>query len=1160
MAASANGSRVEDLSQRTEDTRVFAEADGTWTSEVASGPERVKDSAGDWHDIDTTLVARDGAIAPKWSTTDVEFSDGGDTALATLTVPAWRSTNGRDLQWRWATDLPEPVLDGPTATYQGAVDVDGPEHDGALGDLVVTATAVGFTHAIVLHEAPAEPENVKFELPVVLTGAGQANVTTTAQGGVEVTLPDAVATHVDRPSVIGAPPIAWDSSTDGTAHAPDPGKEWAPEGAQVSDVEASISASSSGVPALTLTPDADWLADPDTVYPVVIDPSYTGFGVHDTWVASQTYTSGQSGSQELRAGTKDGGTTKARSFLIFSKSTWANTQINTATLSLYNFESNLSSSATTCNGFSIRANRISENWDAADVTWANQPEAVTYDEAVTGQVFGGGNTNVTCSDGYPHWDLTPMVAKWANNDLGVPNYGVRLAAATETNNASWRRYRSINFTGTNESHKPHLIVNYTPYPTAPAVGDMTMTPCADGCPSDYRIADTLTPTLRATTTDPQGDQLSYQWEVRDSTTLLAATFGTTSGVTASGTQASWTVPANTLSSGTLYQFRSGVKDATSPVQWSDWTDFGVSIPEPPAVPTGLAISPCSVEDCTGSVVQSLTPVLQASVDDNDSSLLRPSFEVRNSSGTVVASGDGEDVGPGGIATYEVAEGALSNSGSYEFRVAASDEEATTWSSWKSFSVSIPSSTEPPEALSLTSCTSRCAFWESTGEGATFAATVSSAAPTAGVTVKFEVRSGTYAKTGEVVQVSPGGTATWSLPVGEVSQGTHEVRAGVVDGTDVRWTGWYPFMTTVEPDTTIDVPVAQEAEVDAETEIVVTPPDPNADAEDTPPSTPYTDADLEQLDSQADSDVVMARAMGESADSEAVAGRYVSIPEKYAPVAYIHPDEDRMPMSAATFITHSTLEWAHSGCNDHDLSTRPSSTKMGRGEYSHQNYAFSCVNHSGTRWKTTDRVHPFKDGGPDGYGNGMNLDLDNSARDGFGFSGAEPVYYTYKPYDHIQYWFHWGESSIPNAGPNLGKHEGDWEHMAIKLDPKTNKPTHVKYFYHHDSCTLPFSRAPKGGLNGMHPKVWVAKSSHGNYPAGLTGGDQERVDFGWRDQIDGTGPKWYATRNLQNAKERLWYGYAGAWGEMGNSSKTTGPWGPNPYRLYSPNFAEKGCGS
>ncbi|MEV5173923.1 hypothetical protein AB0L10_23235 [Streptomyces flaveolus] len=52
------------------------------TVESATGPVRVKDDDGSWHDVDTSLVHRDGRIEPRWAAADIHISDGGSGSLA----------------------------------------------------------------------------------------------------------------------------------------------------------------------------------------------------------------------------------------------------------------------------------------------------------------------------------------------------------------------------------------------------------------------------------------------------------------------------------------------------------------------------------------------------------------------------------------------------------------------------------------------------------------------------------------------------------------------------------------------------------------------------------------------------------------------------------------------------------------------------------------------------------------------------------------------------------------------------------------------------------------------------------------------------------------------------------------------------------------------
>ncbi|WP_278257504.1 hypothetical protein [Nocardioides convexus] len=69
------------------------------------------------------------------------------------------------------------------------------------------------------------------------------------------------------------------------------------------------------------------------MYPVTVDPQFTLYSNADTWVMNTGITSGMGASTQLRAGTYDGGTHLARSFLKFpGDATWNGTQIRGAVL------------------------------------------------------------------------------------------------------------------------------------------------------------------------------------------------------------------------------------------------------------------------------------------------------------------------------------------------------------------------------------------------------------------------------------------------------------------------------------------------------------------------------------------------------------------------------------------------------------------------------------------------------------------------------------------------------------------------------------------------------------------------------------------------------------------------------------------------------------
>ena len=298
--------RVEDLSQRSETAQVFANPDGSWTSEQAPTPVRVQDQkSGRWSDIDTTLVAVEGGFAPRHALGELVVSDGGDATFAAMEI------EGHALAWRWpgGTGLPKPVVEGNTATYADVVDG---------GDLVVTATASGFSHDIVLRKAPADP--VAFSIPV--TTGGPAVVEDARSGELAVT------TKAGDDLVTAPAPLMYDARTDTAGRAD-----------HVVSVDTTVTAAPGGA-VVTLRPDQGFLTDPATVYPVTVDPSYVSYPTADTWVGSSSPTAIHPYDEELIVGTSNSGGAKYRSLLQFENGSghWLDTHVTSAYLSMRNFE------------------------------------------------------------------------------------------------------------------------------------------------------------------------------------------------------------------------------------------------------------------------------------------------------------------------------------------------------------------------------------------------------------------------------------------------------------------------------------------------------------------------------------------------------------------------------------------------------------------------------------------------------------------------------------------------------------------------------------------------------------------------------------------------------------------------------------------------------
>ncbi|WP_249467068.1 DNRLRE domain-containing protein [Streptomyces fradiae] len=519
--------RIEITGERTDSTTTWAEPDGTTTVEAHTGPIRVKDAKGAWRPIDMTLVATGDGVRPRRAAADVTLSGGG-----TAEPLAQVERGAQALGVGWAGTLPEPELDGPTATYPGAVEG---------GDLVVTALREGFQHNVVLRERPEGP--VEYRLTVEAAG-----LTLKETADKRLLWHDAKG----RTKAAAPAPVMWDSSLDRASGEPE----------RIAGVDVEIEKGRGGEgQVLVLRPSAAFLADPAVKYPVTIDPTDSLMGpVTDTWIQYDDYLTSQRGSTELKAGTYDG-SEKARSFLKFNVSKYAGKQVLDAKLRLY---SSYSSTCSTDNA-GIEARRITAAWDPAAISWSAQPSTTTSGAVTVKDAKG---YSASCPAGYSTWDIDAIAQAWAG---GQPNHGLRLAAAGESDPLTWRRYRSANYVdgAHNATHEPSLTVQYNSTPGAVTpLSPLTGTATAD-----------TTPTLSGKATDADGNTVALTFEVWRSDGTAALQSGTTAKVN-SGATASWT-PGTALAQG-AHKWRARASDGTATGAWSAWQTFTVDTAKPAA--------------------------------------------------------------------------------------------------------------------------------------------------------------------------------------------------------------------------------------------------------------------------------------------------------------------------------------------------------------------------------------------------------------------------------------------------------------------------------------------------------------------------------------------------------------------------------------------------
>jgi len=188
---------------------------------------------------------------------------------------------------------------------------------------------------------------------------------------------------------------------------------------------------------------------------------------------------------------------------------------------------------------------------------------------------------------------------------------------------------------------------------------------------------------------------------------------------------------------------------------------------------------------------------------------------------------------------------------------------------------------------------------------------------------------------------------------------------------------------------------------------------------------------------------------------------LSLLEQYAPVLYLHPNEDYYNDPINSMLNESDLMLLElNGYRDHiqdgpiGESELPGSSAVGV-------YYLDM-------WNAT----------PAPFGESWKAEKPDPAR----FTGYPLTVYgrqvdkTYGGHNYIvlQYWFFYPYNDWHNC------HEGDMERIQIILDKATGTPINVTFGQHWGGKTVPWN----GGVSfieGTHPKVFVAQGSHASYP-------------------------------------------------------------------------------
>jgi hypothetical protein len=543
--AAASGDRVEVIDERTQTDQVFAEPDGHLTLEAGTVPQWVHRADG-WHDVDLRLIpGPDGLLRPAASVADVAFSPGGTGPLAVLVRDGHRLTIG----WPGGA-LPTPTINHDSATYADVL-------PGA--DLVVRATATGFSHVLVVRTKAAADldavRHLRFDL------GGDAHVERLSDGSLQAIAGDTAVASAGAPAM-------WDSSgapmSLRTASAAAGGSSViAPsDAAKVAAVGTTVDRAGD----LTLSPDPALLASASLTYPLYIDPAWDP--ARNRWAYATSNNSNNTDVSVARVGADPDSGKKYRSFFEFKISTVAKSHIESAYVQM---GLNHSWSCTNTAVYLYQSGTIGATPRTA---WSTKLIKRVADASAHAHKSSTG----TCeNDPQPNFDvnfrnaaITTLIDTLAKASTGAVTFALcacsDVKGANEADDHKWKKFAP---------GAAKLIIDYDHAPGTPTSLQVGLAGSGVGC---GKSVGTLTPKLYASFPDADKGQTitgTWQWGAYAKATDAAPggvkTLKTTSATAGTATWNADTLP--TLTKNVTYGFRVQAKDPSPYDQTSAWTGW-----------------------------------------------------------------------------------------------------------------------------------------------------------------------------------------------------------------------------------------------------------------------------------------------------------------------------------------------------------------------------------------------------------------------------------------------------------------------------------------------------------------------------------------------------------------------------------------------------------
>ncbi|MEE1928020.1 FG-GAP-like repeat-containing protein [Streptomyces sp. TRM 70351] len=510
--ARATGEDVEVEAERTASATTWAQPDGLLRTRIHSDTIRAKTPDG-WRPVDTDLRAVDGGYAPKAVNDPLLFSGGTGTSTQLRTADGdatvWNrlvrlTTGGHELTVSWPGPLPEPVVSGPRALYEGI-------RPGI--DLLLTARDSGYSHVLIVHDAQAAQDPLLDDLRYRLTSpsltfaldsASHTVRALDAQGQEMAASPTAYAwdSAGTRGQTIGEEPDVVETVSE-TLNLP--GLAGPRPGAHDAVLTARLE---EGV--LGITPDAELLGGEDTVYPVFVDPSFKGRKegwtlLYDKYPTSSFFNGRNynDGTNEARVGYEAQTGGLSRSVFTFDLESGLHGNLRGASIKDARFRV-LQTYSWGCS--SRRYNLWLTDPVTSRHTWKNQP---SWHRVLKDATNGHGYKSGSCPDRWVALDIKPTAQQAATNGWSTMSLGLR--AANESDTHSWKKFRA------NGENSPYVEITFNRRPNQPTRQTMTPGPDCD-VNAPYGAVGKSDLTFRARGSDPD-DNLQYLhfrvWAVSD---------------------------------------------------------------------------------------------------------------------------------------------------------------------------------------------------------------------------------------------------------------------------------------------------------------------------------------------------------------------------------------------------------------------------------------------------------------------------------------------------------------------------------------------------------------------------------------------------------------------------------------------------------------------